>query len=81
MTGLPANGLIPNEATAVAVAEAVFRPVFGEQETSKFEPYHAQLTADVWTVYGTLKQNSRGGTPMLRIQKTDGKALEIWHSQ
>lgn len=78
---LPVNGVIPDEGTAAAVAEAVLRPIFGEQEIGKFDPYHAQLTADVWTVYGTLRQNSRSGTPMLRIQRSDGKILEIWYSQ
>ena len=78
---LPARGVIPDEGTAVKVAEAVFLPIFGQEEVTKFQPYHAQLKDDIWTVYGTLKPSSRGGTPQLRIQKKDGKVLEIWHSQ
>jgi hypothetical protein len=75
------NGVIPDGDTAVAVAEAIFEPVFGKEYSSKFVPYHARFNDGVWTVYGTLKQGSRGGTPMLKIQKSDGKVLEVWHSQ
>jgi len=67
--------------TAVAVAEAIFRAVFEKEHTAKFEPYHARFDGGVWIVYGTLKRGSRGGTPMLKIQESDGKVLEVWHSQ
>jgi hypothetical protein len=80
-TTLPQAGVIPNEETAIAVAESIFRPVFGEEQLKKFQPYHAELKDGVWTIYGTLKRGSRGGTPQLRINKKDGRVLEIWHSQ
>lgn len=78
---LPTQGVVPDEATAVKIAAAVFAPVFGQEEVSKFSPYHATLKEGVWTVYGTLKPNGRGGTPMMTIQKSDGKVTELWHSQ
>ena len=77
---LPSQGIIPDEVTAVKVAEAVFLPIFGQGEVTKFLPYHAQFKDGVWTVYGTLKPNSRGGTPQLTILKKDGKITEVWHS-
>jgi|SRR6267143_2158906 len=80
-TPLPSQGVVPDEATAVKIAEAVFPPVFGQEEVSKFSPYHATLKEGVWTVYGTLKPNARGGTPMMTIQKNDGRVTELWHSQ
>jgi NTF2 fold immunity protein of polymorphic toxin system component/carboxypeptidase family protein len=75
------NGVIPDGETAIAVAMAVFKPVFSKEYTAKFVPYQARFNDGVWTVYGTLTQGSRGGTPMLKIQKSDGKVLEVWHSQ
>jgi hypothetical protein len=78
---LPPQGIIPDEVTAVKVAEAVFQPIFGTEEVTKYLPYHAQLKDGVWTVYGTLKPGSRGGTPQMTIQKQDGKVIEVWHSQ
>src|SRR5947209_1132683 len=78
---LPAQGIIPDEVTAVKVAEAVFTPIFGAEEVAKYSPYHARLTEGLWTVYGTLKPGSRAGTPQMTIQKNDGKIIEVWHSQ
>jgi NTF2 fold immunity protein len=80
-TPLPSQGVVPDEITAVKIGEAVFPPIFGEEEVSRYRPYHAMLKDSVWTVYGTLKPNARGGTPMMTIQKSDGKVIEIWHSQ
>lgn len=78
---LPSQGVIPSEDIAVKIAEAVLPPIFGAEEVAKYSPYHARLKDGVWTVYGTLKSGSRGGTPQMTIQKKDGKVIEIWHSQ
>jgi hypothetical protein len=78
---LPADGIVASEGVAVKIAEAILPVVFTEAEIAKFRPYKAHLKEGVWTVYGTLKRGSRGGTPTVRIQKKDGKVLEIWHSQ
>jgi len=59
---LPAQGIITDEVTAVKVTKAVFTPIFGAEEVAKYSPYHARLTEGLWTVYGTLKPGSRGGT-------------------
>jgi hypothetical protein len=77
---LPSQGIVPDEVTAVKIAEAVFPPIYGPEEVTKYLPYHAQLKEGVWTVYGTLKRGSRGGTPQMTIQKKDGKVIEVWHS-
>jgi hypothetical protein len=78
---LKLNGVIADGGTATAVAEAIFNIVFGKEYSAQFVPYHTQFKAGVWTVYGTLPQGSRGGTPMLKIQKSNGKVLKVWHSQ
>jgi len=78
---LPSAGVIPDETTAVKVGEAILTSVFGAEEVHSFSPYHAELQGSTWTVYGTLRSGSRGGTPMIRLRKKDAKVLEIWHSQ
>ena len=75
------NGVILDGETATAVALAIFKPVFGKEYTDRFVPYQTRFNDGVWTVYGTLPQGSRGGAPMLKIQKSDGKVLEVWLSQ
>ena len=77
---LPKNGVIPDEATAVGVALVIFKPIYPQEEVDLFLPYHAQLKDGAWTVYGTLKSGSKGGTPQLQIRKEDGKVLDVWHS-
>lgn len=78
---LPVPGVVPDEQTAVKVGEAIFQPVFGITEVEKWQPYHAQLDkSGIWTVYGTLPSRFKGGTPMLKISKRDGRVLELWHS-
>jgi hypothetical protein len=78
---LPPQGIVPDEITAVKIAEAVFAPIFGAEEVAKFRPYHAQLKDGFWTVYGTLQEGSLGGTPELIISKKDARVVEVWHSQ
>lgn len=79
---LPQQGVVPDERTAVKIAEAVFLPIFGVDEVEKWRPYHAQFDKNgVWTVYGTLPRNWRGGTPSLTIRKQDARVLEVWHGQ
>jgi hypothetical protein len=75
------NGVIFDGETATAVALAIFKPVFGKEYTDRFVPYQTRSNDGVWTVYGTLPQGSRGGAPTLKIQKSDGKVLEVWLSQ
>jgi hypothetical protein len=78
---LPPSGVVPDESTAVKIAEVVFQPVFGLEEVAKWQPYRAQLdTTGVWTVYGTLPRGFKGGTPMLKIRKRNAAVLEVWHS-
>lgn len=78
---LPSRGVVPNEITAVKIAEAVFLPIYGEEEVSKYRPYEAVLKDGVWTIFGTLKPSARGGTPSMTIQKSDGRVLDVWFSQ
>jgi hypothetical protein len=78
---LPPQGIIPDEVTAVKIAEVVFPRIFEAEEVAQYLPYHAQLKDGVWEVYGTLKPGSRGGTPQMIIQKKDGKVIDVWHSQ
>ena len=77
---MPKQGIVPDEITAVKIAEIVLPLNFDADVVNRFQPYHAQLKGGVWTVYGTLKSGSRGGTPMMRIRKKDGKVLGVWHS-
>ena len=50
---------VPDEATAIKIAEAIWLPFFGEKIYSQ-KPYMVSLVDDnVWVVTGTLAENQR----------------------
>ncbi len=80
----PKNGFVPEEATAVKIAEAVLIPVYGEKKIVSERPFVAKLEKDAWTVSGTLHcpnggHNCDGGTAVVKISKTDGRILFMTH--
>ena len=82
----PEKGWVPNEATAIKVAEAVWLPVFGD-EIYDYWPFTATLSEDsIWTVQGTLENISSnvlvaGGVPFVEIRKSDCKILILYHGE
>jgi len=78
---IPKDGFVPNEATAIKIAIAVWTPIYGV-EISKNKPYKAKLKNGVWLVEGSLPANfTLGGVPYIEIQKTDGKILKVIHGK
>lgn len=85
----PKSGFIPNQETAVKVAEAILIPVYGEKQVVSERPYQAQLDGDVWTVSGTLycgdpprrSSSCNGGTAVVKLSKRDGRVLFMIHYQ
>jgi hypothetical protein len=77
----PENGIVPDEATAIKIAEVIGLPVFGKN-ISDYKPFHASLENDsIWHVYGLPKKTwfyiQLGGSPEFDIQKKDGKVLKV----
>ena len=75
------NGIVPDEATAIKVAEAISLPVFGKN-INDYKPFHASLINDtIWHVYGLPKKKlfsiQVGGAPEFDIQKKDGKVMKV----
>ena len=83
---------VPDEATAVAIAEAALIPVYGRKQIESERPFTASLKDDVWTVAGTLycsdgrpqTYNNRppscfGGVAVVKISKLDGHIVSMTH--
>ncbi|MFD2162276.1 YbbC/YhhH family protein [Paradesertivirga mongoliensis] len=71
---------VPNEETAIKIAEAVWLPIYGKK-IYKNEPFEATLMNDsVWVVMGTLKEQ-KGGVPYIEIRKKDCKILKVIHGK
>jgi hypothetical protein len=76
-----AIAFVPNEETAIKIAEAIWLPIYGEEVYEK-KPYRVSLSKNkVWIVKGTLPKNSRGGVPYIEIRKSDCKILTVTHGR
>jgi hypothetical protein len=86
----PKRNYVPNSETAIAIAEAVFIPVFGKKQIESERPFRADLKDDVWTVAGTLycsdgkPQTDKaptcfGGVAVVEISKIDARIISMTH--
>ena len=80
--GYSDEGVIPNEETAIKIAETIWFSIYGDSIYSK-QPFKAEYNKQekCWYVSGTLSENTRGGVPEMKISKMDGKILYINHGK
>lgn len=77
----PKKGYVPDEKTAIRIAVAVWIPIYGEKQIEEEKPYHANLDNGVWTVMGSLPENSVGGVAEAEIAKDNGCILRVSHGK
>lgn len=75
-----AKNYVPDEETAIKIAEAVWLPLFGKDVLQK-RPFSAKLVDGVWIVTGSLPEGMLGGVPRAEISKEDARILTVSHSQ
>ena len=74
----PSQGVIPDEATAIQVAEAILKPIHGEASIKSREPFSAVLKGDVWIVQGHMLPPGELGILLeVEISKSKGCILGI----
>ncbi len=73
--------LVPGEDVAIGIAVAAWGPIYGEERIAEEGPYRATLSEGVWTVEGSLPDESDGGAAVARISKKDGRILRVIHEQ
>ncbi len=78
---IAASGFVPDEATAVRVAEAILIPIYGQTKIESERPFTAKLNGNVWTVTGHLPPGVDGGVAEVRIDKRDGRILRVTHAK
>ena len=78
---LPDQGFVPDEGTAIKIAEAVWISLYGREQIEGERPFQAELQGDVWHVIGSLPEGMLGGTAEAEIQKADGKILRVSHGE
>jgi len=78
----PRDGFVPDESTAIQIAQAVAKAQYGEDRVSKEQPFHARLYGQTWIVKGTLHpQGAYGGTAVVKISKENGRILFMTHQE
>jgi hypothetical protein len=77
----PENGYVPDAKTAIAIAVAVWGPIYGEDKIAAEKPYQARLTKGVWIVEGSLPEGWRGGVAVAELAKDDGRILKVSHGR
>ena len=68
---------VPDDLTAMRIAEAVWLPVYGYETVNAQKPFTADLESDVWTVKGSPPANDAAGALTALISKTDGRIIEL----
>ena len=76
---LPADGVIPDEKTAILVGEAILTPIYGEKKILNERPFKATLKNGTWTVEGSIPKGMLGGAATIEIAKSNGCVLRIIH--
>ena len=77
----PKDGFVPDAATAIKIALAVWEPIYGAGEIAQQKPYRAYLKDEVWIVTGTLPDDMVGGVAYAEIRKKDGCIITVSHGE
>ncbi len=80
-TYMPPAGYVPDEATAIKIAVAVWEPIYGAEHIAAEKPYHATLHNGVWIVTGSLPKQMLGGVAIAEITKQDGRIIRVSHGK
>ena len=76
-TTYPNGGYVPNELTAVRIAETVLVSIYGEKIYNQ-KPYRINLIKDsIWVVNGSVSAGGYGENAHIEIRKKDGKILKV----
>ena len=70
---------VPDEATAIKIAVAVWEPIYGAAHIAGERPYHATLRDGVWIVTGSVPRGAKGGAAFAKISQKDGRVLFVTH--
>ncbi len=72
-------GYVPDTASAIRAAVAVWEPLYGKRQIASDRPYRVTLRDGIWHVTGSLPPLTPGGVAEADIRRHDGKVLRIMH--
>jgi len=77
----PEHGYVPDVPTAVKIAVAVWKPIYGEVKIASEKPYRAVLQDGVWVVDSSLRAGLVGGAAIAEIAQDDGRIRRVSHGK
>lgn len=77
----PKDGFVPDRETAIVIAEAVTRRIYGHTNIERQKPFQVSLQGEVWTIAGTLPSQKVGGTFEIQLSKIDGRVIRVTHGK
>jgi hypothetical protein len=77
----PPGGYVPDGATVIKIAVAVWEPIYGHAQIESEAPYSAKLKNGVWFVAGHLPEGWVGGVAEIEISKESGEILRLSHGK
>ena len=78
---IPKDGFVPDKATAIRIAEAVWIPIYVEEKINSEKPIKATLHNGIWIVEGSLPEGLAGGVAMAEIANKDGRIIRVSHGK
>jgi hypothetical protein len=72
--------LVPNAETAISIAIAIFKPLYGAEKIQ--QTFQADLKGDTWSIFvSPVLPSGRtirgGGTPEAKISRIDGRITDV----
>ncbi len=78
----PQKGFVPDEVTAINIAEAVLTATYGQERVTQEKPLEAHLGMDIWTVLGTVncpsdRKSFECGQLSIGIRQDNGEIVSV----
>jgi hypothetical protein len=78
VANLPDAGFVPTADVAIAIAVAIWKPIYGNDRIAHEKPYHAELINNrIWVVSGSLPPGISGDAVQARILRSDGRIMGV----
>ena len=82
---VPSGGMVPDAETAVAVAVALWSPIYGREHISRKAPFEAKLKNGVWFVTTKPRPDRpewlTEGAPVLELSQRDARVIRVSHDK
>ena len=71
--------IVPDQKTALQIAEVIWVRHYGQKIVEKFKPYRVELKGDYWIIVGSPQDGSThgGGMPEIEISKLDASVTRM----